>query len=86
MAVYGPQRHGTRTDTALRPQDSCHYAQYTAARNSRGKIGRDEVRSYKSSDGLEIPAYLTLPKGVVAKNLPHWSSLMVARGDATIGL
>jgi dienelactone hydrolase len=26
--------------------------------------------SYKSSDGLEIPAYLTLPKGVPAKNLP----------------
>ncbi len=26
--------------------------------------------SYKSSDGLEIPAYLTLPKGVEAKNLP----------------
>ncbi len=25
---------------------------------------------YKSSDGLEIPAYLTLPKGVQAKNLP----------------
>ncbi len=25
---------------------------------------------YKSSDGLEIPAYLTLPKGVTAKNLP----------------
>ena len=25
---------------------------------------------YKSSDGLEIPAYLTLPKGVLAKNLP----------------
>lgn len=25
---------------------------------------------YKSSDGLEIPAYLTLPKGVNAKNLP----------------
>lgn len=25
---------------------------------------------YKSSDGLEIPGYLTLPKGVVAKNLP----------------
>lgn len=31
-----------------------------------------EVRvvRYKSSDGLEIPAYLTLPKGVPAKNLP----------------
>lgn len=26
--------------------------------------------SYKSSDGLEIPAYLTLPPGVPAKNLP----------------
>lgn len=26
--------------------------------------------SYKSSDGLEIPAYLTLPKGVAAKDLP----------------
>jgi dipeptidyl aminopeptidase/acylaminoacyl peptidase len=25
---------------------------------------------YKSSDGLEIPAYLTLPKGPAAKNLP----------------
>lgn len=25
---------------------------------------------YKSSDGLEVPAYLTLPKGVEAKNLP----------------
>jgi dienelactone hydrolase len=26
--------------------------------------------TYKSSDGLEIPAYLVLPKGVPAKNLP----------------
>lgn len=26
--------------------------------------------SYKSSDGLEIPAYLTTPKGAVPKNLP----------------
>jgi len=26
--------------------------------------------TYKSSDGLEIPAYLTLPKGVPGKNLP----------------
>ncbi|HEX8288208.1 MAG TPA: S9 family peptidase [Pyrinomonadaceae bacterium] len=25
---------------------------------------------YKSSDGMEIPAYLTLPKGIPAKNLP----------------
>lgn len=28
------------------------------------------VVRYKSSDGLEIPAYLTLPKGLAAKNLP----------------
>ena len=26
--------------------------------------------TYKSSDGLEIPAYLTLPKNIAAKNLP----------------
>jgi dipeptidyl aminopeptidase/acylaminoacyl peptidase len=29
-----------------------------------------EAIRYESSDGLEIPAYLTLPKGVPAKNLP----------------
>lgn len=29
-----------------------------------------KIVSYKSSDGLVIPAYLTLPKGVPAKNLP----------------
>jgi dipeptidyl aminopeptidase/acylaminoacyl peptidase len=32
---------------------------------------------YKSSDGLEIPAYLTLPKGTPAKNLP---ALIVVHG------
>ena len=41
----------------------------------REKIAREhlaEMKSirFKSSDGLEIPAYLTLPKGVEAKNLP----------------
>ncbi len=41
----------------------------------REKLSREalaEVKAvrYKSSDGLEIPAYLTLPKGVTAKNLP----------------
>lgn len=29
-----------------------------------------QVLRYKSSDGLEVPAYLTLPKGIEAKNLP----------------
>ena len=42
---------------------------------SREKLNRDHLAPmksvrYKSSDGLEIPAYLTLPKGVPAKNLP----------------
>ena len=41
----------------------------------REKLNRDYLAEmkpirYKSSDGLEIPAYLTLPKGVAAKNLP----------------
>ncbi len=29
-----------------------------------------EIITYKSSDGLEIPAYVTFPKGVARKNLP----------------
>ena len=41
----------------------------------REKLNRDYLAPmkairYKSSDGLEIPAYLTLPKGAEAKNLP----------------
>jgi len=41
----------------------------------REKLNRDYLAPmkavrYKSSDGLEIPAYLTLPKGAAAKNLP----------------
>lgn len=33
-------------------------------------FGTMDPVTYKSSDGLEIPAYLSLPKGVPAKNLP----------------
>lgn len=33
-------------------------------------FGEMQLITYKSSDGLEIPAYLTLPKGYEAKNLP----------------
>ena len=36
----------------------------------RESLAHMEPVRYKSSDGLEIPAYLTLPKGVPAKNLP----------------
>ncbi len=42
---------------------------------SREKLNRDYLAPmkavrYKSSDEMEIPAYLTLPKGVAPKNLP----------------
>jgi dipeptidyl aminopeptidase/acylaminoacyl peptidase len=42
---------------------------------SRDKLNRAYLApmkpvKYPSSDGMEIPAYLTLPKGVAAKNLP----------------
>ncbi|MCY7344728.1 MAG: hypothetical protein LH614_00765, partial [Pyrinomonadaceae bacterium] len=45
--------------------------QYTI-RESLPRTALSPMRAirYKSSDGLEIPAYLTLPKGVTAKNLP----------------
>ncbi|HEY6388316.1 MAG TPA: S9 family peptidase [Candidatus Acidoferrum sp.] len=36
----------------------------------RGSLTEMKPVSYKSSDGLLIPAYLTLPKGIPAKNLP----------------
>ena len=36
----------------------------------RADLAEMKAISYKSSDGLEIPAYLTLPKGVAARNLP----------------
>ena len=35
----------------------------------RGALAEMKPVHYKSSDGLEIPAYLTLPKGMPAKNL-----------------
>ncbi len=36
----------------------------------RDALARRKPYHYKSSDGLDIPAYLTEPKGLVAKNLP----------------
>jgi dipeptidyl aminopeptidase/acylaminoacyl peptidase len=36
----------------------------------RASLAKMQVVKYKSSDGLEIPAYLTLPKGLPAKGLP----------------
>jgi dipeptidyl aminopeptidase/acylaminoacyl peptidase len=43
----------------------------------RADLAEMKSVTYKSSDGLEIPAYLTLPKGVPAKNLP---TLIVPHG------
>ncbi|MBS1823168.1 MAG: S9 family peptidase [Acidobacteria bacterium] len=36
----------------------------------RASLSERKPFHYKSSDGLDIPAYLTLPKGLPAKNLP----------------
>jgi dipeptidyl aminopeptidase/acylaminoacyl peptidase len=36
----------------------------------RADLAQMKAVTYKSSDGLEIPAYLTLPKGAEAMNLP----------------
>lgn len=36
----------------------------------RADLAQMKAVTYKSSDGLEIPAYLTLPQGAEAKNLP----------------
>jgi len=45
--------------------------QYTVREKlPRADLAEMKPISYKSSDGLEIPAYLTLPKGVPGKNLP----------------
>jgi dipeptidyl aminopeptidase/acylaminoacyl peptidase len=48
---------------------------FTLQYRIRERLNRDYLAPmtavrYKSSDGLEIPAYLTLPKGLAAKNLP----------------
>ena len=37
---------------------------------AEAKLGQQESTSYKSRDGLDIPAYLTTPPGAEAKNLP----------------
>lgn len=45
--------------------------QYTVRqRLPREHLAEMRAVRYKSADGMEIPAYLTLPKGVAGKNLP----------------
>ena len=57
---------------SLRSQDQEADAAVPDSREAAARISSpdDSAIRYKSSDGLEIPAYLTLPKGVAAKNLP----------------
>ncbi len=46
--------------------------QFTVAKSCRVKsLAKMKPVNYKSSDGLEIPAYLTLPKGVPGKEPAH---------------
>ena len=42
----------------------------SAPQIDRSQLSAMKPVTYKASDGLEIPSYLTLPKGKVAKNLP----------------
>ena len=52
----------------------------------REALAEMRVVRYKSSDGLEIPAYLTLPKGVAPKNLPRSSCRTADLGPGYVGL
>ena len=54
----------------------------------REKLPREHLTTmkavrYKSADGLEIPAFLTLPKGVPARTCRPFSCRTAARGRAT---
>jgi dipeptidyl aminopeptidase/acylaminoacyl peptidase len=59
-------------ETYLFDRDSKKLTLQYKIREKLPREGLSPMRAvrYKSSDGLEIPAYLTLPKGVPAKNLP----------------
>ena len=73
--VIGAQRHRAGRDVPLRPQgEEAGLCSTAFARSCRANaLAPMKAIRYKSSDGLEIPAYLTLPKGVPAKGLPRWS-------------
>ena len=65
------QRRRARRDVRVRPQDQAAHLQYKI----REKLPREALSPmtpvrYTSTDGLEIPAYLTMPKGTSGKNMP----------------
>ncbi len=53
-----------------RKKESLTFLYKIRAELPRNDLAEMKPVRYKSSDGLEIPAYLTLPKGVEPKNLP----------------
>jgi dipeptidyl aminopeptidase/acylaminoacyl peptidase len=59
-AVYSFDRTSKKTKFQYRPRPKL----------SNTDLSPMKAISYKSSDGLEIPAFLTLPKGYAPKNLP----------------
>ena len=66
------QRHRTGRDLCVEPQGENPGAAVPRARGNSARLALAQRKPYhyKSSDGLDIPAYLTLPKGLAAKNLP----------------
>ena len=70
-ADHGHERHRPGRALPLRPQDEeAHAPVQVRERIPREHMAEMKPIRYPSSDGLEIPAFLTLPKGVPAKNLP----------------
>jgi dipeptidyl aminopeptidase/acylaminoacyl peptidase len=53
-----------------RPSRKIKLQYRTRERLPRRHLAELKIIRYKSSDGLEIPAYLTLPKGIAPKRLP----------------
>jgi dipeptidyl aminopeptidase/acylaminoacyl peptidase len=69
VSVYSDREHGIsilfdRKTRKITPQFRIY------DKIPRESLAEMKSVTYKSSDGLEIPAYLTLPKGVAAKDLP----------------
>ncbi len=66
------QRRRARRDLCLEPQGAAAWHCSTAfATSCRAKsLAQRKPYHYPSSDGLDIPAYLTLPKGLKASQLP----------------
>jgi dipeptidyl aminopeptidase/acylaminoacyl peptidase len=71
LDCVGLQRHRTGITYLFDRKNKKLTRQYTIREKlPRSALSPMRAIRYKSSDGLEIPAYLTLPKGDNGKNLP----------------